>query len=217
MAYSTLGILPTLSSPMCSKEYSAFCQAPVLPFPWGIVKLSASQPDHGVQSMKRPFRTEINTLTATGCWGFSRQAKRAKSLRDFETFRSETPSRCSEYARRPIRTRTRLLLIWGQEFLDVLSILRAPHWAPRVATRERSAFDLRSPLPGCAVPRRLRLDAATTDATSIPILLDPGDLSQELLELLVGPVTNLQEMIRDLPHQNGYLPDQGEQVLPEPG
>ena len=82
-----------------------------------------------------------------------------------------------------------------------------------VATRERSAFDNRSPLPGCAASALMH---ATTDATSIPIPLDPGDLSQELLELLVGPVTNLQEMIRDLPHQNGYLPDQGEQVLPEP-
>ena len=65
---------------------------------------------------------------------------------------------------------------------------------------------------------------ATLDAALVQLPLvqpqsqipGPGELTQELLELLVGSGTNLQEMIRELPHQNGYLPDQGEQVRPEP-
>ena len=47
-----------------------------------------------------------------------------------------------------------------------------------VATRERSTFDLRSQLPGCAVPHRLRLGATSTEPLQSRTNLDPGDWSR---------------------------------------
>ena len=85
--------------------------------------------------------------------------------------------------------------------------------------REVTSFDLWSWRlhPGCVPARRWMPPCCSYHWFNLsPRSSRPGELTQELLELLESSGTNLQEMIRELPHQNGYLPDQWEQVHPEP-
>ena len=79
-----------------------------------------------------------------------------------------------------------------------------------VTIRERSTLDLRSRSPGCAVPLRLcQVQLPMVNFNPEPILI------QELLRLL-GDLDPTSKRLRTQNlHQNGFLPYQREQALPD--